>query len=528
MGVQKFFVQRIPLLLNSGSLISLAFVLAGVFIAIEGALKLSNLYTELSAYFPLNLPAKAGEKILNSLPFITKNFVMLVSSICSMIIGILWFGSGLFEAFQSRGRTVTPSEFANPNLCAEALRTSEPVHWASKPIFFRLLTLIWPNSRFMSPATYELLGRVLVSLVSVFAAMIITYAVVYVLQALPIVALKYFGANITIHVPSVSGLNYLFLFAAILNVAIGVSLIPMKKGTFERAGRELKITGQGDPHLFFALMEEGCRLLNAKRLPERRPIRLEQGDDPHIKGSLIESYPTLLTTMSRPMGYFCLPVIIILFIMGFSRLIQFDIPAEPLTWQNFLTTLLPVIIYKITLAFAIVIIGLHFAEWARKLLGICKFQSSVVFCKVKGQDHVSDGQKEKQPEKIIARRTGSVDKIAWKASHGVDSEFIDWAKDPDSARSFDIEVYWAEVISESATPDSSRYINIMRRTSALDAIMIRVLQLPFKARLLAQSAQPIIPSGRIQAQITRKTTPKEHPIGSETTREAVSPDNQDK
>jgi hypothetical protein len=367
----------------------------------------------------------------------------------------------------------------------------------------------------MSPASYELLGHVFRGLLGILAAIIVTALTLYLLKILPIISLKYFGANISVQVPLASGLYYLFIFTAILNLIIAVTLIPMKRIPFDRAGRELTISGHGDPHLFFALLEEACRLLNARRLPERRPIRLENDNDSAEKGVLIESYPTLLTTMSRPMGYVCLPVIIILFAMGFSKLIQFRIPTDSMSWTTFLSDLAPLIIYKIILAFAIIMVGLHFSEWARKLLGICKFQSWAVFSKIKTPDKQGAQSGAAQSGSFLRRKDGPGDQINWRASHGVDSEFIDWAKDPDSTRAFDVEVFWAEVISESADPESPRFVTLIHRTSALDAIMVRVLQLPFRVRLHAQSLQPIVASHRIQAAVPKKQGPSEAKTATE-------------
>jgi hypothetical protein len=174
------------------------------------------------------------------------------------------------------------------------------------------------------------------------------------------------------------------------------------------------------------------------------------------------------------------------------------------------------IIYEVVLAFALIMIGLHFSDWAERLLGICKFQSWAVFCKTNTPESEESTGAPKPSIRPLRLGGRSGDQVEWKRSHGVDTEFIDWAKEPDTSRTFDVQVFWAEVISESATPESPRFVNIIHRTSSLDATMVRVLQLPFKVRLQAQSVQPIVTTHRIQAQVPKKPSSKPPPAEAKT------------
>jgi hypothetical protein len=133
----------------------------------------------------------------------------------------------------------------------------------------------------------------------------------------------------------------------------------------------------------------------------------------------------------------------------------------------------------VALGLALILAGVYFGEWARKLLGVRRFQSAVVFCSL-----VAEKATGPVPSTYSSRRgTGSSHLPQWRLTEGLDEAFAQWAKNPGTERDFLVEICWAEAISESQSEDGPRYLTDMRKSEVLQDSMRRLTQLPFHVDL---------------------------------------------
>ena len=123
--------------------------------------------------------------------------------------------------------------------------------------------------------------------------------------------------------------------------------------------------GKGSPNLFFALFEESCKLLNPKGFQDLRPIRLQWNNQPGATGALVESYPENVKRAAGITGYLYLPVITIFTVLGFSRLLNFNLPTSEMPYSEFLSLHLFEYLLEVAFGIGLIMTGLYFAEWAK-------------------------------------------------------------------------------------------------------------------------------------------------------------------
>lgn len=468
--------RKIPFVTNGEALVGLAFVVAGGIIAWDGAGRLLELWRQLSPFLPFSVPSDLLQRLMVSLPLVFKLFICLVSSICGVLIGALWFFSGFGQIIRSRRKAVVASAFENPALVAESLRRAEPVHWTSPPLSARILARLWPAARLMSPVSYEMFRSLLRSSVAVLFWGVMIAIVIYLLHITPALLQGLLQRKVALFVPSAGPLYFLVGFVIVANVLMALSLVPFKRFGFQRSSRALSVRGHGNPHFFFALIEEGCRLLTPGGYAHRAPIRMEQEGDPRAKGTLIESDPAIVRSLGRVGGYPCLLLAALLLIMGFSRLMHFQRPVTPVMFSDFFSLYFLDYLLEVAFSVGMIICGLHFAEWARKLFGIRKFHSTLIFCHVT----VSDPSRISvtRPSKPSDQSKAS-EEVKWQVVQGIDAQFANWARRPQSAGRFHLEAFWGEVSSEAVTTESSRHLTGVEGSQPLDDAMERILELPF-------------------------------------------------
>ncbi len=459
----------------------MTFVVAGALVARLGIGRLSSLWTMLSPHFPFSLPPDTIEWIQQSCPLIFNMFISTVASMCAVLVGALWIFGGLWEAFESRKRSPDAPDFQFPELVAESLRTAAPNHWKKTPWLAWLLSLVWPRARLMSPVSFELFSNTLKSLWKVLLIAVLIAAVTYALQLVPPLVKAYLGKNVTLVVPSPRSLYSLLLLVAVVNLAIALTLIPVRSRAYARRSTELPTWGWGSPQIFFALIEEGCRLLTEKGNQERTALRMEETDTPRIKGTLIESNPSFLSSFARPAAYLCLPLVLYFLVVGFSRLIHFSRPIAPEPYQYFFAHSFLNYVVQVALASGLIICGYHFAERARRLFEIRKFRSSLIFGHITGS--ASSG-----PASVDAGNSGhgqpeTSQKMTWKVVKGGDDQLALWARQPATMGRFRVELFWAEVVTEAAGGDGLRYLAAVDISQELDSAMARIVELPFNVNL---------------------------------------------
>ncbi len=472
----RSFIRKMAFLRDGRALLGIVFVIAGLFVAREGILKLRDLWQQFAPYFPLLLPEDMSQRAIHSLPGIFKFFVVIVSSICAVLIGALWAVSGMEDLFQAHKKNRRPSDFEKPELVAESIRSGRALYWMSTPWLVTILSRLWAPAQFMSPTSYQFLKQMLRSFLKIALLALLVALVFSFLRATPALLERYFHISLKVFVPSAGPLFFLLGLVAFTNCLILVNLVPFKKVGFMRSCEVAPVSGRGDPHVFFALLEEGCKLLTAKGQPDRGALRLEEEARPHMKGTLIENFPESVRALMTPAGYVCLPLILLLLTMGFSRLIHFQRPTGPMTYMEFLTGHSLDYLLEVVFALGLILSGLHFAEWARKLFDVCRYRSALIFCH-------TEGESIREPLGGNATAHSQVRHVAggmrWKVAEAVDDQFAAWAKEPRAAKRFHVEVCWAEAISESVGTGGPRYLIEARKTDSIDSALSRIVELPF-------------------------------------------------
>lgn len=485
--------KKIPLATNGEALLGLAFVLSGLIVGREGYVQLTFFWRESAALFPFAVTPDLQQRVLVSLPLILTIFIATVSSIAALLTGVLWVFSGLAQAFRSRRSSVDLGPFQDPDLVAESLRRSEPLNWVSPPLTLRFMEYIWSGAGAMTPVAHEMLRRLAWTLVRLLLTVLAIALIVYGLNMIPTIVRNVFRREIELFVPSAGPLYILIGFVFVIDGLIGLSLVPFRQPQLERSVLEFPVRGRGDPHILLALLEEGCRLLTPTGRPETRPVRLEAQEDSRRRGTLVESFATEMRSLGRPAAYFCLLLTVLLLVTGFSRLIHFQRSIAAMPYSEFLSLHLLGYVLDVTFSVGMVLCGLHFAEWAATLFGMRRFQSSVVFCSVTMEPSVhSDGLH----HPVRSGPSLGVEEITWKRSRGVDEQFAHWAKQPERVGRFTLEVFWAEVISESAMANSTRHVSSFQRAPSLDDALKRILQLPFHVGFQREASQKLASAAR--------------------------------
>ena len=474
MVIREDIERRLAFLKNGEALVGLLFLLAGLLVAREGFLRLKALWVLFAPNFPLSMQDYTGQRILTALPFLSGAFVSIIASICAILVGILWAGAGLGEAFGSWRNKPLPGVFKDPDAVAESLRVSQAQHQQSSVI--RALAALWPRARLVSPIAYELLSVLLRYCGKLVFAGVLIALVFYLLNAAPPLIARYLQFKISLVIPSAKPLYSLLLFMMLAYILIGVSLLPFRRQEFARTSETFAVVGTGDPHLFFALLEEGCRLLTARPFPHRTPVRLQHETNPRIRGTLIENYPEPVRYWARPAAYVCLPIFFLLLTAGFTRLINFRLITDAVPHTEFLRVYLLDYLLEVAFALGLVMVGLQLADVTRRLFGVRKYGSTVVFCYV-GQGLPKPPRSDRAALQLFDKKM----KATWNIIEGVDEQFARWAKDPDSTTRFRVNIYWAEVFSESVGASGPRLLTGMQKSPSVEAAMERILKIPLTA-----------------------------------------------
>lgn len=480
MSSLRKFVEKIPLLTNGEALVGLAFVVAGALVARQGIGRLSSLWVELSPHFPFSLPPDTAQWIQQSCPLIFNLFVSTVASMCAVLIGALWIFAGLWEAIESRKRSPEAPDFHSPELVAESLRTAAPKHWKKTPWLAWILSLVWPRARLMSPVSFEIFSTILGSFWKILLGAALIAVVTYSFHLIPLLVKAQFGGAITLVVPSPRPLYYLLLLVAAVDLAIALTLVPIRRRTYVRRNSELPTWGWGSPQIFFALIEEGCRLLTEKGNQERTALRMEEAHSPQIKGTLIESNPSYLSSLARPAAYLCLPLVLYFLVSGFSRLIYFSRPVAAVPYHYFFSHNFLDYVLQVAFALGLIICGYHFAERARRLFEIRVFRSSLIFAHISRSGSAGRAGAGMPGHGLME---GAAQNMAWKVIKGGDDQLALWARQPRTMGRFRMALFWSEVVTEAAGSEGLRYVAEMDISRDLDAAMDRIIELPFNVDL---------------------------------------------
>jgi hypothetical protein len=220
---------------------------------------------------------------------------------------------------------------------------------------------------------------------------------------------------------------------------------------------------------------------------------MEETSTPQIKGTLIESNPSYLSSLARPAAYACLPLVLYLLVSGFSQLIFFSRPIAPVHYHSFFAHNFLDYVVQVIFAFGLIVCGYHFAERARRLFEIRRFRSSLVFGHIAGSGSTEHGVPGK-PTSGHRSTERTAQKMGWNVIKGGDDQLALWARQPQTMGRYRIELYWAKVVTESAGREGLRYIAGMDTSQELDAAMARIRELPFNVNL--KQGEPAPPRTR--------------------------------
>lgn len=81
--------------------VGIVFAICGGIVAWSGYSHVKELWFKASQLFPIALPNDIAERTLVSFPLILKELISAVSSLCAVLIGVMWFFSGLGEMLRS-------------------------------------------------------------------------------------------------------------------------------------------------------------------------------------------------------------------------------------------------------------------------------------------------------------------------------------------------------------------------------------------------------------------------------------------
>ena len=480
-------IRKSPFLTKGEALVGVVFFISGLIVAWHGAAKLGRLYAQFSVYFPISLPSNIADTLLVSFPIICQTFIHTVGSISAVVLGLVWMIYGVADTVAAGKRKTEPTGLDHSELVAESLRIGLPLHWRAHSLPVRMAARLAARLRFMSPVSYSLLGHAARSTAKLILIAIATALTFHLLRSLPTLLQRYAQLQLQLMVPWPNPLYYLIALLIVANALICASLIPFRRPGYTRSSKPLVLRGTGDPHFLFALLEEGCRLLSRTATFSRIPKRLELESDNPVQGTLVESSPEPVASVSRPAGYLCLPFIPVLLTLGFDRLIDFHRPVSSVYYTTFLSEYLLDYVLEVAFALGMILSGAYFGHWARQLLGVRRFRSALVFCHLT-DDRVVDSR----GHGMLAGsgRTGGTEEVTWKSVDSIDPGFVAWARELDGPHTFRAQLYWAEVTTESISDTTPRYVADMQQSAELEAAMQRLIMLPFHVKFELVSDDP--------------------------------------
>ncbi|MEW6350184.1 MAG: hypothetical protein AB1646_14050 [Thermodesulfobacteriota bacterium] len=467
-------LEKVPFLANGHVLVGSAFAVAGLVTIRAGVSGLWGLWNRLEAYRPFTIPDDAPQMILVSLPLILKVFVIFVSSVSAVLIGTLWFGSGVMDAVGGRRRANPDADLAQRELVAESIRTNSVRGWSSEPLLLKIGCMAWGKAREMTPAVYQVFAELVRSLLGLLFWVAVIWLIGTLLGNIQYAVKQVLNKDIVLVVPAMRPLYLLVGLMAAGYALAALSLLPIGRRQTQSTGRRIVVKGRGNPFLFFALIEEGCRLLVPKDSAARLPARFQDTTDPHVRSSLVESPPTPDLCFAKPAAYVCVPLFLVLVWHGFSSIVGFDKPEIQMPYHEFLSRHLLDYVFSVVFAFGLVMCGLSFAELAGRFFGISRFRSAVIFCRARPV-----GIEDTESAEIQAS-AGSGLGNRWQSAEGGDEQFSSWVKDAGSGTRFEIEIWWAEALSESESPGEDRHLLSLLRSESLDGSMSRIIQIPFR------------------------------------------------
>ncbi len=458
------------------ALLGMIFVITGIWVAREGYLQIKELWYQFAPYLPFSLPADFGQKSQNYLPFIFLVFIRLVSSLSGILIGLLWFFSGLGEVLNVfRKKKTSPGSLDSTEIVAESVVTGKLIR-AKRKSWLHVIPDSWRLNNF-STIDISFSKALLVSSVKIFLVGIVIALITEFIQLTPLLLNKIFQVNPVFAVPSPSQLYVLLFAVIIINFILLITFFFTGKARFTRNSQDISVTGFGDPNLLFALLEEASTLLNPKGAQTLQHTRLEKKDASDHRISLVETNPAGQPGLGKPAGYLALPFVVAPIILGFSKLINFSKPVDPVPYTEFFQLYIMNYVLEVLFAVALIMAGLYFADWSRRFFEVERFRSNLLVFEIAGESGSAKASTESALE------------TPWGPQSESSNHFAAWVKDPSAEKALKLTAYWGEAKTESLRSGSPRYIVSMNSSKELDEAVTRLLPVPFNTRFSMGKSQ---------------------------------------
>ncbi len=413
---------------------------------------------ELREFFPLRLPDRVSEVILNYVPFILGTFITTVAALAGLIVGVNWIIGGLREMSRLRIALRQPGDYYRPEDVSLSLKEGRVRTYDRSPSFiFFVLGRFWSNAKYISEISSESVRRNVRFLWKALVLAVLIHFSFKMLAFLP-PYLEAVGLGTGYVIPSPAPFFNLLIMVCIFKLIIALSLIPLKKPPANREMDSMIVEGKGHPSVFFSMLEEGSKIFAYRGFPNRisrsKPVACDDGET--LIGTLIESFTERIKTSSGLTAIFCLLLGSVMVLVGFMQIILTQYPTFSVGYEDFFRLYLLSLLMDIALNVCIILLGKGFMEQARALMSVYRFRSSLVYVEAKG-----DFEKKGLPD-----LTGVVSP--------------ERLFNPLSQCAFNVRYFSVEAISDAITPEGVRELVAFETSARLAKDVGRLKYLPFQ------------------------------------------------
>ena len=445
---------RVPKLPNHTLLYGIVLGLLGTLVSL-GAL--SRLY-ELREFFPLSLPDKVDEYILNYVPFIIGTFITTVAALAGLIVGTNWALGGFREVLRFRSPLRWAGEYYEPEGVSLGLKEGKLRAYERPPtLLFAIIGKFWSRARLISEISGENARR---NIHFIWKALFIGIVVFFVFRLLGLLPqyLGAFGLGSDYVLPSPVSFYNLLIAVCICRLLIALSLIPMRTPDVTREMDSMIVEGKGHPALFFSILEEGSKIFAHEAFPNRiarsRPVVCSDGET--MIGTLIESVPEYVKTSSKSAALLSMLLGSVMVLVGFLQIVLAQYPTFSVGYEDFFRYYFFSLLLDIFLNVLVIMFGKGFMDQARNLMAVYRFRSNLVYVEAKG-----DFERKVLPD---LRGIVSPEKLF----------------NPLMPCAFNVRYFCAEAISEAVTPEGVRELVALETSGRLAKDVTRLKYLPFQ------------------------------------------------
>lgn len=438
-------------------------LLYGVILSAVGAFVAAGAVTrlyELREFFPLRLPDRVSEVILNYIPFILGTFITTVAALAGLIVGLNWVIGGLKEMSRLRIPLRQPGEYYRPEDVSLSLKEGRVRTYDHAPsLIFYVLGKFWSNAQHISAIAGENVRRNVRFLWKAVIFGVVIHFAFKTLEFLP-GYLEAMGLGAGYVIPSPTPFFNLLMVVCAFKLVIAFSQIPLRKPPANREMDSMIVEGRGHPSVFFSILEEGSKIFANKGFPNTisrsKPVACDDGET--LIGTLIESFTERVKTSSGVTAIFCLLLGSVMVLVGFLQIVLTQYPTFSVGYEDFFRLYSLSLIMDIVLNVCVILLGKGIMDQARSLMSIYRFRSSLVYVEAKG-----DFERKGLPD-----LTGIVSP--------------ERLFNPLAQCAFNVRYFSVEAISDAITPEGVRELVAFETSARLAKDVGRLKYLPFQVK----------------------------------------------